>query len=199
MTMASTPLQSSIASRLPKDFSISNSPATRRARSSSASATASNCAFGTRRRRFSAWRRPISPTPTPSFFVIVCLDRALSGGCAGFLNCADNALQIREALGDALRRRNRNGVELHVLFDDHPAGVIVFLQRAEECGEVDIALPDDREDFVFDGFFKRPFVLASFSQSLLIAVFNVDEAQFAFEFFCFFHRVGMSVVGVAGV
>src|ERR1700722_17985260 len=205
--MASMPWHSSIASRLPKDFSISSSPATLRARSSKASATATNCAFGTRRRRFSAWRRPISPTPktpTPSFFVIVSLCpvffcRSLSGGCARFLDCADDALQIGKAFCHRPRRGDRNGVEFYVLFDDHPAGVIVFLQRAEEGREVDISLPDDREDFVFDGFFKGPFIFARFGEDFLIAVLDVDEAEFAFEFFRFFHRVGLGKEGVARV
>ena len=59
--------------------------------------------------------------------------------------------------------------------------------------------PDDGEDFVLDGFFKCPFILAGFVQDFLVAVLDVDEAQFAFEFFGFFHGVGRGVEGVAGV
>ena len=49
-------------------------------------------------------------------------------------------VQIFQALGDALRRRNRVCVEFHVLLDDGPAGVVVFLQRVEEGGKVDVSL-----------------------------------------------------------
>src|SRR6185312_12354525 len=194
--IASMPLCSSIASRLPNDFSISSSPATLRARSSTASATATNCAFGTRCRRFSAWRRPISPTPrtpTPSFFVIDGLCQFLASS-SGIFKATDHAMKVGEAFGDADCRGNHVRVELHVLLDDGPAGIVVFLESAEKRGEVEVSLPDDGEDFVFDSFFKRPFISTGFDQDILVAVFDVDEAQLAFEFLRFFHGIGSGVI-----
>src|ERR1700674_87334 len=68
----------SMSSKLPNECSISSSAATSLARVAATSATATRRAPGTRRRRFSAWRRPISPapsTPTPNLRIPVFLLR----------------------------------------------------------------------------------------------------------------------------
>ncbi len=42
-----------------------------------------------------------------------------------------------------------------------------FDQRAEECRKINVALADHGEYFVFDGFLKSPFILASLLPALL--------------------------------
>src|SRR6266403_1078508 len=58
-----------MASRPPNACSISNSSATCFARASATSAIAINSAPGTSRRKFSAWRFPISPTPNTPILI----------------------------------------------------------------------------------------------------------------------------------
>src|ERR1700728_990509 len=140
---------------------------------------ATKMACGARRRRFSAWRLPISPTPRtpiPSFLIRVpsrhfavaklqhkdVVSEAWLTGSGGQSQVFHNSPQILQAGGNALRRRNRSGAKLHVLFHHGPARIPVFNEGAKESREVDIALADYGENFVLDSFFKSPFIPPSF-------------------------------------
>src|ERR1700674_441189 len=87
------------------------------------------------------------------------------------------SLQVFQTCCDAHLWGNLRCTELHILFYDGPAGISVFQKCAEERREINAALPNDREDLVFDGVFEGPLLLAAFLQHFYIAVFDVHAAH----------------------
>src|SRR5208282_103311 len=126
--------------------------------------------------------------------------REKSGLCFGcFRHVVDHAVQILHTRSDTVFRRYFRGAKLYVLFDDRPAGIAVLEQSAEERREIDVSLPDDGEDLVFNGFLEGPFVAASLFENFRGAIFDVNETQLGLELLRFLHGVAMAVNAMAGI
>src|ERR1700684_212980 len=177
---------------------------------------ATNVACGTRRRRFSAWRLPISPTPrtpTPTFLIRVpsknfagtklkhknVASEVWLPGSRGQSEIFHDSSQIFQAGCNALSGRNRSCAKLHVLFHHGPTRVSVFNERAKESRKVDIALTNHGENFVLDRFFKSPFIATSLLQYFRVAILDVNEAQLVLVLLRFSHRITVAINAMSGV
>ena len=120
-------------------------------------------------------------------------------GFGGGRQVVDYAVEIFHAGGHADFGRDFRGAEFHVLLDNGPTGVAILQERSEESREVDAALADDREDFVFDGFLEAPLVVPRLLEDFSIAVLDVNETKLALVFLRFRHGIALAVDAVAGV
>src|SRR5262249_15123675 len=110
-----------------------------------------------------------------------------------------NTVQILQARGHALGRRNLCFSKLHILLHYRPSRVPIFRKRTEERSEVDMALADNRKYLVLDRFFECPLITARELQHWCIAVFYMHETQFVLILLRLFDRVALAINAVSSV
>src|SRR6266481_3950136 len=110
-----------------------------------------------------------------------------------------NSLQVFQAGRNTLCRRNRCRTKFHVLLNHRPSGVAVPHKRAEKGWEINVALSDHGENFVFDGLFECPLVASRSFQYARIAILDVDETKLALILLGFLHRVAVPVNAVPSI